>query len=61
MKQERYKYNKKCEKCSHKFKSDKSSTMFCSPKCQEEYFEEYSSKNKKTKNNETIHNNKSSI
>ena len=40
MKQERYRYNRKCEKCTKPFKSDKASTMFCGPKCAEEYFED---------------------
>ena len=42
MKEERYRYNRKCEykKCSKPFKSDKASTMFCCTSCAEEYFED---------------------
>ena len=40
MKQERYRYDRKCEKCKGHFQSDKASTMFCSDTCKDKYFKD---------------------
>ncbi len=39
MKEERYRYNNKCENCKKYFKSDKASTRFCSENCMREYMD----------------------